>query len=737
MQDEAVAGEAVSRWGWEVIEPIACPLLESDEFRDALAHAGLTAQAVLERLRHEAADLAFLHEGILLSCGRARLALGEIRPRIRRYPYSALALIRSGGQRAGVGIVLSVITLGLVLPGRVVASGVAVVGLVLLLAAATRPGPPALDLNDQDKLRERVVIPYLRRLINDALDTPDREQSFRVAAAADLTDPSGGDKAGTSATREFWRLADTMDSGSIAVSGPRGMGKSALLQSLCGAEPAEAQDRAPGVGPGFMVSAPVGYEAHDFVQHLFKELCRRVLDYPVWRELSPPQGPRRGWGAAVVFGAAAFAIAQWGLPDPSEVTGSAAVWGALLCLLMSVLVFRVGNRPDDTDAAADVFREQDRVGEQMRELRYLQGEAMRHLRRMRYTSTYTTGYSGGLGLGSSLRLGRSRDHQLTENALALPELIEVYREFAAEVGRLRQSRLGQPGGGTLIIGIDEVDRIHDPEAAERFVNGVKAVFGSPYCLYVVAVPQPGPDGRGADLASAFDESMRMRRLTFADAHELLAARLTGISRPFSALCTVMSAGNPRDLLRYARLLIEEGRDGATTLEGLSARLVVREVAEVKEEARRVATAAPAIRLLLDENWPGTRPEEILAACRRLPGDDRDPLVRDRLLTPLYFLATVAAAFGPDRAATLADLRRGAADGPPPLALIVEAREHLDTHRALAHEMVSRFRAARGLGTVDLDGHDRPAGSGHEAEPNGRARTRSMRPNGRTERMGRR
>lgn len=694
MQDEAVAGEAVSRWGWEVIEPIARPLLESDEFRDALAHAGLTPQTVLERLRHEAADLAFLHEQVVLRQRRVRLA-----PRgaaTTRRPWLQPAGSRPATPRFLAAFALSAALL-LVLAGWVpaVVAAAAWLALLLLTTTTTRPLPFALDAADSDRVRERVVLPHLRRLVNEAVNTPDREQGFHVRSATGPTAPSGGqDMAATGATSEFRSLAGTMTSGSIGISGPPGTGKSALLQSLCGPERATSDGEAPAPERGLIVSAPMGYEVHDFVRHLFKELCRTVLDHPVWREPST----RRWWAPLAGWGETSVALAPLGAGSGGAVT---------------------------------------RVRQQMQELSRLRREARRYLRRLEYTSARTTGYSGGLGLGSSLRLGRSRDHQLTENGLALPELIEVYREFAAEVGRLRQSRLGQPGGGTLIIGIDEVDRIHDPEAAERFVNGVKAVFGSPYCLYVVAVPQPGPDGRGADLASAFDESMRMRRLTFADAHELLAARLTGISRPFSALCTVMSAGNPRDLLRYARLLIEEGRDGATTLEGLSARLVVREVAEVKEEARRVATAAPAIRLLLDENWPGTRPEEILAACRRLPGDGRDPLVRDRLLTPLYFLATVAAAFGPDRAATLAELRRGAADGPPPLALLVEAREHLDTHRALAHEMVSRFRAARGLGTVDLDGHDRPAGSGHEAEPNGRARTRSTRPNGRTERMGRR
>lgn len=626
MQDRAAAGEVISRWGWQVIEPIARPLLESDEFRDALPHAGLSPQAVLERLRNEAAELAFLHESVVL----------------RR-------------RRVGSGF-----------------------------------GPAVFDVTDSDRLRERVVVPYLRRLVNEAVNTPDREQEFHVRSATGLTAPSGGGgTAATGAIDEFRRLAATMSSGSIGISGPRGMGKSALLRSLCGPERAGSDDRAPRAERGLIVSAPMGYEVHDFVRHLFEELCRKVLDYPVWRELSSrPRAPLAGRGETAV---------------------------ALAPL-----------------RAASDHREVARVRQQMQELLRLRDQARRYLRRLEYTSARTTGYSGGLGLGPSVRFGRSRDHQLTENALALPELIELYREFAAEVGRLRRSRLGQPGGGTLIIGIDEVDRIHDPEAAERFVNGVKAVFGSPYCLYVVAVPQQDPDGRGADLTTAFDESLRMRRLTFADAQKLLGGRLTGISRPFSALCTVLSAGNPRDLLRYARLLIEESRAGATTLEGLSARLVAREVAGVKEVARRVASDGAAIRLLLDESWPGERPEEILAACRRLPGDGRDPLVRDRLLTPLYFLATVAAAFGPDRAATLAELRRDAADGPQPLALLVEARGHLDTHRALAHEMVSRFREARGLGVTfgpdhvaraDMDssrtdgrahGPERPSRAGGEA-----------------------
>ncbi|GHE45542.1 hypothetical protein GCM10017673_54490 [Streptosporangium violaceochromogenes] len=58
-----------------------------------------------------------------------------------------------------------------------------------------------------------------------------------------------------------------MDDGSIALSGPRGVGKTELLKTFC-EDPSRLS---------VVVNAPVLYDRRDFTLHLFAEVCKRVL----------------------------------------------------------------------------------------------------------------------------------------------------------------------------------------------------------------------------------------------------------------------------------------------------------------------------------------------------------------------------------------------------------------------------------------------------------------------------
>jgi hypothetical protein len=45
-------------------------------------------------------------------------------------------------------------------------------------------------------------------------------------------------------------------------------------------------------------------------------------------------------------------------------------------------------------------------------------------------------------------------------------------------------RSAHGGHGRVVIGIDEVDKIRDGDRAEAFLNDIKAIFGTPGCLYL-------------------------------------------------------------------------------------------------------------------------------------------------------------------------------------------------------------------------------------------------------------
>src|SRR4029453_8079678 len=134
--------------------------------------------------------------------------------------------------------------------------------------------------------------------------------------------------------------------------------------------------------------------------------------------------------------------------------------------------------------------------------------------------------------------------QLAENPITLPELVASYREFAERVATWLHSGPARPsdlstkialkifgpaiGRARLMICIDEIDRISTAEAAESFINDIKAIFGTKYCVYLVTVSEEALAGferrvvqlRPA-LDSAFDEVLRLDTFSVSQSLELL------------------------------------------------------------------------------------------------------------------------------------------------------------------------------------------------------------------------
>ncbi|MFI9811003.1 P-loop NTPase family protein [Saccharothrix variisporea] len=78
----------------------------------------------------------------------------------------------------------------------------------------------------------------------------------------------------TPASARLKALVAASGGGSFAVAGPRGAGKTNLLRAFCGGRyrvDGEAQDLA------VLVAAPVEYKPHEFVVHLFAEVCEAVI----------------------------------------------------------------------------------------------------------------------------------------------------------------------------------------------------------------------------------------------------------------------------------------------------------------------------------------------------------------------------------------------------------------------------------------------------------------------------
>ncbi len=140
----------------------------------------------------------------------------------------------------------------------------------------------------EDGLLNDGILDTLRRTLNNYLEDLYTIHMPFVPAPA-LGDPVVLDRpVETAAIRDVRSLIDRMRGASIGVAGPRGAGKSTLIDAFCsgttlrsstdaaGAQTAASE--APRKWLGLRVMAPVDYAPRDFILYLFAELCRRVAD---------------------------------------------------------------------------------------------------------------------------------------------------------------------------------------------------------------------------------------------------------------------------------------------------------------------------------------------------------------------------------------------------------------------------------------------------------------------------
>jgi hypothetical protein len=215
---------------------------------------------------------------------------------------------------------------------------------------------------------------------------------------------------------------------------------------------------------------------------------------------------------------------------------------------------------------------------EVRQVTNLCADAEQRLRRLHYQRTDSRNAGGSLAgpLGAGLSAGTGQS--FTEQVMSLPELIDDYRDFAGRVVAAMvadaQSKADAEANGEvpevrLIVGIDEMDQIDDPKAACMFLDELSAVFGTPNCVYLLALAPAtlaAVDQRTVPLkmssSGLFDEMVWIEELTLQEAATLLDGRVLAMPAAFIALCYALSGGLPRDLLRVARAVISVGEHAA-------------------------------------------------------------------------------------------------------------------------------------------------------------------------------
>jgi hypothetical protein len=112
---------------------------------------------------------------------------------------------------------------------------------------------------------------------------------------------------------------------------------------------------------------------------------------------------------------------------------------------------------------------------------FLHTKAIELKQRIRYSETLSRNIDSSIKVSKIADLGVSLQSQksLTERALTIASLIYEFREFMQHVA--------EKTNGPIVIGIDELDKIHEAEKAKELLRDVKGIFEVNRVHFLVSV----------------------------------------------------------------------------------------------------------------------------------------------------------------------------------------------------------------------------------------------------------
>jgi Cdc6-like AAA superfamily ATPase len=528
-------------------------------------------------------------------------------------------------------------------------TGVAVQGLLSFLQRSIQY-PTNLaerELSRQRRsLRERrttEVEALVRRRINaverEGLDGP---VVLHTTNAPALVDIEAADSISGKTANDLEEFLLKHDTSAIGLAGPRGVGKTTIMRRIC----------SPDLGYlGVYIQAPVYYSAADFVKFLHAEVAKAMLrdaggeGYDPLRSItSRVYVTRLMLSAAGVYlgiGVILSGILQWNIRwlSPEVVAGLGIL--AVSCLLM-------------VQATSGRVEERRRLvrADDPKEL------AAQELRELEWQASIQSKSKTGFSLFKSVSIEDEDQVAMAMRDRSHPERVGDFRDFLLAYHELANAK-------TIVVAVDELDKMADPQKAVELINGLKDLFHIRKTHFVVSVSEDALDSfalRGVPVRDVFDSSfdsvLRVVPFEPAESLALLRRRVVRFPEPVGLLCHSLSGGLPRDLIRAARycVYLRRTKGSPITLGEVAVGLAQHELADatdallkqVRENGERgEEVALLGLRRILGSNGH-LGPTALLDALDCLGKESQRVLVNERrgatqLVVPRFLAAAYAVA----------------------------------------------------------------------------------------------
>lgn len=395
----------------------------------------------------------------------------------------------------------------------------------------------------------------------------------------------------------------TGNGGAYGLYGPRGSGKSWLM--LRAIEQAQ-RDK----GMGLWFPCPADYDTAAFLSALSDNLAsaverRYVRDNAWWSALRGLQFGLAIVVAVPVITGIAFYAAH-GLSGklttvsvfstlPVQLWQAAGAALGAFCVLAVVQIIWINRSGGRLAREATALRE-----------------------RIRYTTALRLGtevdITGGGRLASSLK--RTRQKDLNERPATVASLVFDFRGLAAAITTTTKRR--------LVIGIDELDKIEDPERARQLLRDIKGIFEITGVFFLVSVSEEAAtalhlgtlQGKNRnEFNSSFYTVLELPPLDPAEITSVLTRRGWNGRRDGAMLC-LLSCGNWREAVRLGESWRANGTEPDPSPGELARRVLAEEARILRREIERTSDAADTSPLAREQ-----RDTVLAAAWRAFPDTD--------------------------------------------------------------------------------------------------------------------